>query len=203
MTLKTISVSWEPATWFFNSKWQCWEGETANRLPNSDTQNTCSAYRDWSQWKKTGMVSNTTASSWEIYLCNIICTPNLFTTQKNLGEGEALSLARVFCLFATESAEPCSSSESRFIWTKAEAPIVQRGPVGRRNLAIHVSDSCNLSLKDTTKMALQAPECCWEFGSHGDIVDEYIREWAGGTWESRETERKVRGTQHHSWKHLY
>lgn len=101
-------------------------------------------------------------------------------------------------MFATESAEPCSSSESGFIWTKAEAPIVQRGPVGRRNSAIQVGDSCNLSLKDTTKIALPAPECCWEFGSGGGIVDYYIREWAEGTLESRETERQVRGTQHHS-----
>lgn len=35
VTLKTISVSWEPGTRFFNSKWQCWEGDTAERLPNS------------------------------------------------------------------------------------------------------------------------------------------------------------------------
>lgn len=130
VTLKTSSVSWEPGTRFFNSKWQCWEGDTAKRLPNSDTQNMCSAYQDWSQWKKTGTVSNTTAPSWGIYLCNI-WIPNLFSTQEKLG-GEALSLAGLFCLFAAGSAEPCSSSESRFIWTKVEAPIVQRGPVGRR-----------------------------------------------------------------------
>lgn len=48
VTLKTISVSWDPGTQFFNSKRQCWEEDTAKRAPNSDTQNTCSANHDWS-----------------------------------------------------------------------------------------------------------------------------------------------------------
>lgn len=161
MTLKTVSVSWEPGTRFFNSKWRCWEGDTAKRAPNSDTQNTCSTYQGWSWWRKTGTRSNTTASGWGIYLCNIY-TPNMFSAQENLGGGEALSPAGLFCLFATESAEPCSWSEYRFIWTKAETPIVQREPAGRRNSAIQVGDSCYLSLKDTTKMALPAPERCSE-----------------------------------------
>lgn len=70
--------------------------------------------------------------------------------------------------FATESAEPYSSSESTLIWTKAEAPK-KRGSVWRRHSTIQVGDPCNLSLKDTTTMALPAPECTWEFGSGGAL----------------------------------
>lgn len=84
---------------------------------------------------------------------------------------EALFLAGLFCLLATESAELCRLSESTLILTKAEAPIVQKRHVGRRNSVTQVSDSCNISLKDTTKMALAAPECCQEFGSGGNTVD--------------------------------
>lgn len=43
--------------------------------------------------------------------------------------------------------------------------------MGRKNSVIQVSDSCNISLKDTTKMALPAPERCQEFGNCGDIVN--------------------------------
>lgn len=50
-SLKATSVSWEPGTWF-NLKWQCWEGDSAKRVLNSDTQNSCSTYQDWSQQKK-------------------------------------------------------------------------------------------------------------------------------------------------------
>lgn len=74
-------------------------------------------------------------------------------------------------MLATESTELCSLSESTLILTKAEEPIVQKGHGGRRNSVIQVSDSCNGSLKDITKMALPAPERCQEFGSGGDIVD--------------------------------
>lgn len=34
-----------------------------------------------------------------------------------------------------------------------------------------MSDSCNVSLKDITKMAFPAPDRCQEFASGGDIVD--------------------------------
>lgn len=126
--------------------------------------------------EETRTVSNTTAPKRGMYLCNI-CTPNLFSTQENLGGREPPSLAGLFCLCVKEPAEPCSSNESRFTGTKAEAPVAQRGPAGK-NSSISVGDSCNLSLKDITKMALPAPGCCWEFGSGGCIVDKHIRERA-------------------------
>lgn len=74
-------------------------------------------------------------------------------------------------MLATESAELCSSSECRLFLTKAEAPTVQKEHMGKRNSVIWVSNSCNVSLKDTTKMALPAPEHRQEFGSGGGIVD--------------------------------
>lgn len=52
----------------------------SQETPSPDTQNTCSAYHDWSQLKKTGLV-------WGMYMCNI-STPNVFSTQENLGGGE-------------------------------------------------------------------------------------------------------------------
>lgn len=84
--------------------------------------------------------------------------------------GECSFPGRFFCLLATESTELCSLSESTLILTKAEAPTVQKGHGGRGNSVIQVNDSY-VSLKDTTKMALPAPECCQEFGNCGDVVN--------------------------------
>lgn len=57
---------------------------------------------------------------WGIYLCKIYA-PNLFSTQQLLGRREVLSLVGLFCLFAAESAEPGSTSESRLVWTMSAA----------------------------------------------------------------------------------
>lgn len=176
--LKTISVSWKQGTLFFNSGWQCWEGDKAKRVPNLDTQNMCSSYQDKPMEENCDDLKYNS-----IELGNI---PNICLTCLTLN----LILAGL-CL----SHILLKSSESSFTWTGEEAPTVQKKLVGRRNTVIQVSDSYDLSLKVTTQMALLVPECLHRCGT----VDKYIKVWAGSTWESRGTEKKVRGI----WKHLH